>query len=865
MEVVGATASFIAISQALIAGRHVVNLLQEIPKMSGALISLNNDIETIRSIIAAAEEDSTDALRDGPEPLALRTARLQLLQATNDLQEILRRCTKTVDKDGKLRARKLKLFFTQKPIEDCRDKLRDAKGNLMLALQVLNLKISGQITLQIQAFRLVSSSDFQPAGACNKTVGCDTTFQGSSATISDHLTAEESDAAEITAEELVPKMDQMMVATMSKQTSDSSSSLANEVLVFKAKLALRYSCPRPCVCRCHASRPVSYRSAHWAQGLIGSLSVAFDRGLLFGGEQECSERKCKGNKRKTASFNYQFPTWLCSQYLSIHTTLGTFVRPSASLRPVKHIPGTDVLWGCLEYRTRTELQTLMLNNGPIYPNDVGYSGYSVLELAINYASADTLEFLLGLWQDYLDKGNADHKWLFEAQSELRHGSPEKAQLCKRIISWTENDVNAMSTPLHEAILDDFDCDCANFEERIAELGRKFPWALEQWNLDGETPVHAAVRLGKTAVVRALLRVGCNIDQQGWHDDTALILAVRYGHAEVARILVDSGCSINFKGQVGRSPLHRAANSLSYPDENPGHFVRMLLDAGASPSAKDDRGQTAVFRVRGHTKEAVNTKLCLLLDAGVDINGRDYAGSMPIQRAVVEQNDLLTECLVDNGAEVNHVGRRNQSLLHLLAYYGGVTLLGNLEKMDLPLINVEHRDNFGDTPWDDFIISRNAPAWKLGTIRRPSADEEEAFISLYTKTRNRSLQLDIDRLDWARQYLVDSAQRKAEEALKPLIEEKEEWRMEERLQTYKTIRIQVQQGMWEAALESVDENIDLLREKMEQSPWDQESKYDHMWSDTESDWSADEDCETVDSESDEQEEGDEVEVTDDDEA
>ncbi|TDZ30586.1 Serine/threonine-protein phosphatase 6 regulatory ankyrin repeat subunit C [Colletotrichum spinosum] len=696
MEVVGATASFIAISQALIAGRHVVNLLQEIPKMSGALISLNNDIETIRSIIAAAEEDSTDALRDEPEPLALRTARLQLLQATNDLQDILRRCTKTVDKDGKLRARKLKLFFTQKSIEDCRDKLRDAKGNLTLALQVLNLKRSGQITLQIQAFRLVSSSDFQPAGACNKTVDSDTTFQGSSATISDHLTPEESDAAEITAEELVPKMDQMMVATMSKQTSDSSSSLANEVLVFKAKLALR-------------------------------------------------------------------------------------------------------------------------------------------------------------------------KWYFEAQSELRGASQKKAQLCKRIISWTENDVDAMSTPLHEAILDDFDCDCADFEERIAELGRKFPWALEQWNLDGETPLHAAVSLGKTAAVKALLLVGLKIDQRDWDDDTALMSAVRYGHADVARILIDSGCSFNFKGLVGWSPLHCAAFSKLYPDEDPGHFVRMLLDAGASPSAKDDWGQTAVFRVRGHTKEAVSTKLRLLLNAGVDINGLEYSGEAPIQRAVVEQDDLLTECLVDNGAGVNHVGHANQNLLHLLAYYGGVTLLGNLEKMDLPLINVEHRDNFGDTAWDDFICSRTVPEWELGNSRRPTVDEEEAFISLYTKTRNQSLQLDIDRLNRVRQHVVDKAQRKAEEALKPLIEEKEEWRMEEQLQTYKTIRIQVQQGMWEAALESVDEIIDVLREKMEQSPWDQESRFDHWWSDTESDWSEDEDCKTVDSESGEQEGDDEVEFTHDDEA
>ncbi|TEA16988.1 Ankyrin-3 [Colletotrichum sidae] len=421
----------------------------------------------------------------------------------------------------------------------------------------------------------------------------------------------------------------------------------------------------------------------------------------------------------------------------------------------------------------------------------------------------------------------------------------------------------MSTPVHEAVLGDYDCGDA--QERIAEMARECPWALEQWNLDGETPLHAAARLGKTAAVRALLRVGCKIDQRDWDDDTVLMSAVRYGHADVARILLDSGCSFNFKGQVGWSPLHWAAFSELYPDEDPGHFVRMLLDAGASPSAKNDYGETAVFRVRGHTKEAVNTKLCLLLDAGVDINGLEYSGEAPIQRAVVQRRDWLAECLVENGAELNNIGRESRNLLHLLAPHGGVTLLDNLEKMHLPLINVEHRDNFGDTAWDYFIYSRTVPEWELGMRRRPTVDEEEAFVSLYTKTRNQSLQPDIDRLDGARQYVVDKAQREAEEELRPLIEEKERWNMEEQLQTYKTIRIQVQQGMWEAALESVDEIIDVLREKMEQSPWDQESRFDHWWSDTESDWSEDEDCKTVDSESGEQEGDDEVEFTHDDEA
>ncbi|KAJ0333154.1 hypothetical protein COL922a_010953 [Colletotrichum nupharicola] len=43
MEARGIAASFIAIGQALLNGRHVVNLLQEIPKIGNELASLNNE------------------------------------------------------------------------------------------------------------------------------------------------------------------------------------------------------------------------------------------------------------------------------------------------------------------------------------------------------------------------------------------------------------------------------------------------------------------------------------------------------------------------------------------------------------------------------------------------------------------------------------------------------------------------------------------------------------------------------------------------------------------------------------------------------------------------------------------------------
>lgn len=46
MEVVGVVANFIAIAQALETGAKVVNLLREIPGISGEMMALNNEVSS---------------------------------------------------------------------------------------------------------------------------------------------------------------------------------------------------------------------------------------------------------------------------------------------------------------------------------------------------------------------------------------------------------------------------------------------------------------------------------------------------------------------------------------------------------------------------------------------------------------------------------------------------------------------------------------------------------------------------------------------------------------------------------------------------------------------------------------------------
>ncbi|KAL2882627.1 hypothetical protein SGCOL_001829 [Colletotrichum sp. CLE4] len=120
-------------------------------------------------------------------------------------------------------------------------------------------------------------------------------------------------------------------------------------------------------------------------------------------------------------------------------------------------------------------------------------------------------------------------------------------------------------------------------------------------------------------------------------------------------------------------------------------------------------------------------------------------------------------------------------------------------------------------------------------------------------------IDAERLLWLLQYVRDEDQRAATAALSPLIKQKEEWKQWEILGTYKTIGLQIREQMWEAAVESVEEVVDMLREKMAASPWDTKSRRD-PWNETESE---DEDDHQTESTGSEDEEWDDAAAGDDD--
>ena len=106
------------------------------------------------------------------------------------------------------------------------------------------------------------------------------------------------------------------------------------------------------------------------------------------------------------------------------------------------------------------------------------------------------------------------------------------------------------------------------------MGAAFGGHLEvmQW-LRG-TPLFTSAQYGHEAVVRALIKVGVDVNQLKENGMTPLHVAAVNGRETVARVLIEAGVEVNETEIRGTTALFIAAQHR-YPA-----IVKMLRDAGA---------------------------------------------------------------------------------------------------------------------------------------------------------------------------------------------------------------------------------------------------------------------------------------------
>ncbi len=161
---------------------------------------------------------------------------------------------------------------------------------------------------------------------------------------------------------------------------------------------------------------------------------------------------------------------------------------------------------------------------------------------------------------------------------------------------------------------------------------------------GRTAMYEALFRDRKEEVHRLLAAGADVEMVCICEHGRQTALMNACSAEMARILVEAGADVNAVGAEGMTPL--MGDLLNCPEA-----VKFLLEQGANPCARDNKGNTPLHYC---TYSAESARL--LIEAGADVNARNATGNTPL----MEQHGVRID-----GESVAY----GESLVRLLLQYG----------------------------------------------------------------------------------------------------------------------------------------------------------------------------------------------------
>lgn len=150
-----------------------------------------------------------------------------------------------------------------------------------------------------------------------------------------------------------------------------------------------------------------------------------------------------------------------------------------------------------------------------------------------------------------------------------------------------------------------------------------PYLLAERTGLGETPLHYLAVENQLEAVQLLIARGASVNTVNDCGATPLSDAASLGYAALVQLLLENGAELHVPGQ-NEPVLHGAVGHGTLP------VVQQLLTAGASPNEADDMGRTPLHvAAQDDDREAM---LQLLLDAGAEPSRCDSFGDTPMDVA-----------------------------------------------------------------------------------------------------------------------------------------------------------------------------------------------------------------------------------------
>ncbi|KAH7129218.1 ankyrin repeat-containing domain protein [Dactylonectria macrodidyma] len=830
MEVVGAVASCIALAQGLDAGVKMVSFLKGIPDIQKDFEALQKEIKSTKGILWDSQKYA-EVCPDVDDSSRLNEAIQELKDIERELSDFATGCSR-VKPTQKEKAKKGKWILEAAKLEKLRRKLADAKTNLQFAVtshhaMTMDRRTASMAIEMASIFKHVLL--LAPPPPAPETGRVEELLEevGDKSRVAEEIKEgsdcgskddddDDGDGDDSDSEQQIANLEPKSLEPRQPPLFDD----ARIDQLRERFYGSRAGCPPGCGCRCHFGT-TEYRTQPRLRALLGSFSLSCNT-VPGPARTECTEPRCKRGGSVTFMLEHRFPTWFWAGVLSFKASYDVLAgfRYSSSLRPCRLINLNDNVWFL---GNDLNAWCKYLESSQYHLEDITVPGYGIIEDALDKNNLEVVELLLRLWKNLLAEkclprraGYAAVQWLsFENNDWETHVLRQVLEL---------SGLEMTTTKLHSAIIN------GESLQSIQAALQQEPWSIDLIGNRGRAPIHDVIERNQVEALGELISAGADIDLRDYKGWTPLMLAANFNSVECMQRLLRAGCNVRLQNEEGGTALHVAAAFGS------AEGVSKLLDAGASVSARNLSGQSPVHEL-ARSSQGTSDKLVHLQTAlDFDLEATDIRGRTPVILAIICRNATALRCLVDAGASLLAVTHSSNNILHLAALLSNLDVLHYLTSRTISGINTELSDSAGSIPWDSLQFAIHAPQWILGSSRRPSRDEQEAFEQLYQDIRNRNLQIDIQDIDNVLQSLSLRSQDASRAKLASIIQQKQEWRRLDLVETLQDIDHRIQEGEWESATNALNDVVQEMNEEMESSPWEKTSRWDYLKTETEEDYS-----------------------------
>lgn len=212
---------------------------------------------------------------------------------------------------------------------------------------------------------------------------------------------------------------------------------------------------------------------------------------------------------------------------------------------------------------------------------------------------------------------------------------------------------------------------------------------------------------------------------------------------------------------------------------------------------------------------------------------------PLVLAIMEHNVSLISFLQKAGVGIDVVDDQGWNFLHWIADVGDSWSCQLTEKLELDCIDIRTTTNIGNTPLMLYrdCVHNYYDAATLGAMRRlmlvdPSdmfhdnpgeaaASKSAAFERLLRSIRDRMLIQEIKKLEAILSKIRAQALSSVRDELRRLAEGKVKAKIDHEAETFRAVELYIRMGRLELAIESIEEFIEVSRDRMRVSPFDEE--------------------------------------------